>query len=753
MGESIFDPLARWLESGLGLLSRATSIVERGAERLFTPVVDELRLMQSDLALALQSGVPNQGQGEGTHSPARLRPRDLRDILLGSERERQLSELDGGDAASASGEEKAAASQLLVGGATLAVSALAAVSAPGLYLFSVAGLAYQLDHTFRAAYRSLTRERRLGVYGLNALVFVGATATGSLLAMALGAFSGSFLRWILAKTEGRVHQGLTQVLVRLPQSAFVVIEGAEVEVPLAQLRLGDTIVVGAGQTIPVDGTVLGGTATVDQRLLTGESLPVDKRPGDSVMASSLVLRGQFSVRLERTGKDTLAAQAAQALSDIADYKHQLATRAEQRQDQLVAPLLAISAAVAPVWGVSSALAVLWSMPGYSMIYLGPITVLSLTHAAAQRGVAIKSSRALERLAAVDTVVFDKTGTLTLEQPVVGRVFSFADVSELELLHLAAAAERGQSHPVARAITQAAQERAREAAGAPDSPEGWTLAMLGRGEDAEAAVGLGVAGTWEGERLRVGSRRMMEHSAVAVPASADVVQSEVHERGRSLCYISRGQTLLGMIELCPTVRPEATPLIAELKRRGKQVLILSGDEEAPTRSVAAQLGLGESNHFAQTTPTAKAALLQRLQLEGRVICYVGDGLNDALALEAADVSVSLKGAVSLATGVAQVVLMGGNLEELILLFDLAERFEHSLRTNRLASTLPAFIILGGTLAFGWSFMTAVLLGQLSLPFIFYALLKTATSPVPPASAIEEYAEVKRSMTVAPKQGAS
>lgn len=717
MRVSVFTTLERWFERGIGLFSQSCGVVERRLGRLTEPVVDELRTLSGDL-VRLAAGPP-AAANDGLSQPSvgRWDLRRVGPIFTGSEHRRQLGELQGEVTAQSSSEEKEATRQLIVGTITVAVNVLAASAHPVLFVVGAAGLLYQLHFLVGQAQRTLAKERRLGIYGLNLLVLSGALVSGSIAALSLGVFSGSFLRYLLAKKEGQAQQSISAVFAQQQRGMFIVAGETELEVPFEQLRTGDIVVLIGGQIVPVDGVVLRGTASIDQRALTGESMPVDKAAGDRVLASSVVLQGRLHVRVELSGADTVAAQAARTLADISDYQRELAGRAEQQQDRLAIPVLALAAIALPIWGFDSALAVLWTMPGQRMLFLGPLTLLSFMQAAAHKGILLKTGHAFERLHEVDTVIFDKTGTLTLDQPSVGRVFPFAEVSAAELLSLAAAAELGQTHPIARAIQQA-------------TPDSASLASVAQTlQAADVAIGRGVSSIIAGEQVHIGSHRLMTEFAVAMPPQAHAVQQEVHALGHSLCFLARGQSLVGAIELRPQVRPEAAALVGELHRRGKQVLVLSGDDESPTHSLATQLGI--SSYSANVLPEGKAHLIEQLQQEGRVVCYVGDGINDSLALKRADVSVSIKGASAIATNSAGVVLMGGDLEELIPLFDMAARFAHYMRVNRVSSNLPAFAILAGTMIFGWSLLTSVVLSQLTLPLAFYGLLLSAVEHQRPA----------------------
>lgn len=705
--------LEDWLEGGLEWFVSTLGVVEDFvAERLVAPLRDELQGLQHDVRDQIdeweaQRQLPGPPSGQ-------LSLQRVRDVLSSSQRNAQLAELDHEGAAPLSQEEAASQKQLIIGLGTVAATLLAAVVHPALYLVSVAGLLYQARHAIGAAYHGLVHERRMNIYCQNVILVAGAMIVGSFTAITLGLCAGSLLRWFMAKTESKAHRSVAAVFSYQPRSVWMVSGEIEIEVDFTTVRVGDVIVIRAGSMIPVDGTVVRGIGAVDQRMLTGESRPAEKGPGDEVRASGVVLTGALYVRVDSSGNATVAAQIARMLTDTSSYKQKIWTRTEQRLERLLPPFLALGALTIPLRGLDTALAILWTIPGYRLIFFGPLTMLNFMHLTSSQGILLKDGQALERLRAVDTVVFDKTGTLTLEQPHLGRIFAFAGQSEAEVLALAAAAESGQTHPIARAI----QHQARHL----DIPVA---------EAAEVAVGLGMHVTVHGQRVRIGSERLMTLQGITLSDEARQHQETVHASGNSLVFIARETELLGAVEICPSLRSEAQALVADLQRRGKHVLILSGDHEAPTRALAAQLGI--ERYFAQVLPEEKAKVIEKLKHEGRTVCFVGDGINDAVALQRADVSISMKGATSIATDVAQVIFMSGNLGQMSNLLNMADEFERYMRTNRLATSLPAFFLVAGTLTFGWSYLTAVLLTQVTTPIILYNLLHAMGRELPPATA--------------------
>ena len=323
------------------------------------------------------------------------------------------------------------------------------------------------------------------------------------------------------------------------------------------------------------------------------------------------------------------------------------------------------------------LAVLFSGIGYTMQILGPLSVLNFLQVTSRHGILIKDGRALEQIRTVETVVFDKTGTLTLERPHVGQLYPLNGVDAIGLLTYAAAAEQPQSHPIARAICQAAEA------------EGIALPTIA---DGAYQIGYGIQVTLQGKIIRVGSHRFMEMEGIALSPEIEAIAENGHSQGYSMVYVAIDEMLGGVIELHPTIRPEAKRVVHALQKHGLELYIISGDHEIPTRSLATKLGI--EHYFAETLPEDKGSLIARLQKEGRSVCFVGDGINDSVALKQAEVSVSLRGASAIATDTAQIILMDETLNQLPHLFGLSREFEANMKVNLMTSVVPGVIIIGG-----------------------------------------------------------
>lgn len=587
---------------------------------------------------------------------------------------------------------------------SLGTAAGASLAYPALGMVSAVGLVYVSLPFFRDAYRSVLQERRIRVPVLDAVLATVCIAQGYYLSWALVCSLIYGSRRILKKTEDSSRDSLLNIFGQQVDKVWVSVDGTEVEVTTNQLQLGDIVVVHAGEVVPVDGLVIKGHSSVDQHLLTGESQPAEKAAGDQVMASTLVLTGEIHIRVEQTGSSTAAARITEVLAQTADYKSSLQSRGEMYADKAALPTLCLSAAAMATVGAGASVTVLNAAFAFYMRVLGPIGMLNYLKQAFRQGILIKDGRVLDLLSQVDTVVFDKTGTLTHTQPHVGNIHAYHGYTADEVLQLAASAEYKQTHPVALAILQEARYRQL------DLPEI---------EETSYQVGYGLMVNMGRHTIRVGSGRFMALEAIEVPDEIQGIQEESH----SLIMVAVDDRLVGVIEMLPTVREEAKGVVDRLhKQFGMSTVIISGDHATPTRQMAAMLGIDD--YFAETLPEQKAEIIQRLKNEGRFVCYIGDGINDSIALKQAQVSISFSGASSVATDTAQVILMNDDLQQIIELFKLADTFDVQLRKTLKYSVLPGVATVTGAFFLHFTLIYSIILNQLG----FVSGLVSITRPV-------------------------
>ncbi|MCP4698435.1 MAG: heavy metal translocating P-type ATPase [Gammaproteobacteria bacterium] len=554
---------------------------------------------------------------------------------------------------------------------------------------------YLSRETFSLIWKDFRRGHYFSVYLVGLFMVLAMIGTGHLVLAAFGGVMGNFFAGIVNRVEEESQHQLISVFSGHPEQVWLLRDGVEIQVDFQSLEKGDIVVVNAGEVIPADGQIQRGEGQADQHLLTGESRPAEKSVGDEVFASTLLLSGRLEVEVTGAGSTTMAAQIGGILNQTQNYKDTMISRGRKISDRLLPVNLGIAAVTLSLLGANAALAVMWSSLGGIMAPAGSLTVLSYLQLLSRRSVLIKDGRVLESLRDVDTVVFDKTGTLTLDQPTVGAVHVLNGFDEKSLLRYAAAAEYRQPHPVAQAILARAEAE---------------QIVLPNLENAGYEVGYGIKVQTEGRLIQVGSARFLEREGIKQPQSALSLRERAEADGHSLVYVAIDGQAAGILELEPTVRPEAAEVIEFLRERDIRCCILSGDHTAPTKAMAAQLGIEE--YFAEVLPENKADYVKRLKEEGRFVCFVGDGINDAVALKTAQVSVSLKGASTAATDTAQVIFMDGTLNSLPSLFEAADEFEETMQRNLVISIAPGISIIGGVYLFHFGIAAAMSIFYLS-----------------------------------------
>ncbi len=575
--------------------------------------------------------------------------------------------------------------------ASLPLAATAQFLAPPLLPVATGLFLYTSIPTFKNAREVLFVERRLGVDVLDAIVVIGCVST-------LNIFAGTVLCWCLGfgrvlvkKTQDDSKRLLLNAFGKQPRYVWLLRDGVEVQVSMDRLQAGDVIVVNTGEVVPVDGFIKEGMAMIDQHALTGESTPAEKGVGDRVFASTVMVAGKVFVEVEKAGNETASAKISQILNDTAGYKLTSQHKGERLADKAVIPTLALASVGMATLGPAGAVAILNSDFGTGIRMAAPLAMLSSLALCAHKGILVKDGRALELMNEVDTVLFDKTGTLTRERPEVGRVIACNGHESGAILRYAAAAEAKFAHPIAKAILHA-----HEATGQPLPPI----------DDSRYHVGYGITVHIEGHAIRVGSARFMDLENIPIPQEVKDALDAAHLEGNTLVMVAVDDALGGAIELQASVRPEVRSIIEGLRKRGiKHIAIISGDHDAPTRKLAEALGM--DRYFAQVLPADKAEYVEKLQQEGKKVCFVGDGINDSIALKKANVSVSLRGATSIATDTAHIVFMEEGLSKLCDLRDIARDLDRNVKRSWQLILAPNGLCIAGAFTMGFGVMTSVL----------------------------------------------
>jgi len=592
-------------------------------------------------------------------------------------------------------EEASVNHYLRISGITLGVATVGHWLFPPVSLLSMPLLGYVGYPIFAEAHHNL-KQRQVHISILDSMGFL--IGIGVKLYI-LSAFAGLIYftsAKLLFQSRNKTQQQFVDIFSGYTPTVWLLKEGVEVNVPLEQVLQGDRIIVNTGEMIPIDGVIEYGIASIDQHMLTGEAQPAEKTAGEPVFATTLVLAGRVVVRVEKTGMDTVAANITQVLARTDDYIADLQTRSEALANRSVLPTLGVSGVAWIATGPTAMLVVLTSNFSEVMQLNVALSMLNYLRIFSQAGLLIKDGRSLEQLPQVDTVVFDKTGTLTLEQPHVGAIYANASFTEQDVLYYAAAAEYRQTHPIARAILESAHQ------------QNLTLPAI---DSAEYKIGYGISVNLDGSRLQVGSRRFMQQVGISLTADFTDIERAAHEQGYSLIYVALGTTLCGVIELHPTVRPEARAVVEGLQKRGLEVHILSGDHAQPVKNLAEVLGV--DGYIAETLPEDKSQVIAEMQARGKKVCFVGDGINDAIALKKAAVSVSLQDASTVAMDSAQVVLMNKNLLQLLDAFEVAQRFDRQQKWGITTTVVaPSLVTMGGAIFLGFGVPASLFLYCLS-----------------------------------------
>ena len=480
-------------------------------------------------------------------------------------------------------------------------------------------------------------------------------------------------RWLEARARGRTSEAIRRLVSLAPRTARIVRDGVDVDVPTADVRVGDFVRIRPGERVPVDGVVTEGASTIDESMLTGESVPVEKRPDAKVFAGTVNRTGSFIFRAARVGSETTLARIVQLVADAQGSRAPIQRLADRVAAIFVPIVLAIAGLTFLAWWIfgpapsalyalTSAVAVLVIACPCAMGLATPTAIMVATGRGAELGILVKSATALELLDRVNTVVFDKTGTLTIGRLVVTDVMTGDGVAEDEILALAAAAEQGSEHPLGEAIVARAKER-----GLALPPISEFTTVPGQGIDAMAMDG----------RVLLGNRALMDARGVDVEALASRARTLAAE-GKTAVYLALGGRALGVIAVADVLKPAAAEVVEALTQRGLDVVMLTGDARPTAEAIAARAGV--KRVLAEVLPEDKARVIARLQGEGRRVAMVGDGINDAPALARADVGIAMGAGTDVAIEAADVTLVRGDLRGVVAAVDLSRRTIRIIKEN-------------------------------------------------------------------------
>jgi Cu+-exporting ATPase len=474
-----------------------------------------------------------------------------------------------------------------------------------------------------------------------------------------------------AISKGRTGEAIRKLMGLAPKTAVVLQDGGEREIPIDEVEIGDVLLVKPGAKIPVDGTVLEGHTAIDESMLTGESMPVDKTAGDAVYAASLNTTGVICFRADKIGDDTALAQIIRLVEDAQGAKAPIAKLADVVSGYFVPVVCAVAAAAGVAWYIGARdvefsltifISVLVIACPCALGLATPTAIMVGTGKGAENGILIKGGEALETTHLIDTVVLDKTGTVTEGKPSVTDVLAAAGLEADELLQLTASAEKGSEHPLGQAIVRSAADK-----GLGFLPAGSFEAVAGRGIEAAVA----------GRRLQAGNRQFMDERGVELKG-LPVEPDRLAEEGKTPMFVALDGKLAGVIAVADVVKPSSRAAIQSLRQMGLEVAMITGDNRRTAAAIARQVGV--ERVLAEVLPGDKAGEVRKLQAEGRKVAMVGDGINDAPALAQADIGIAIGSGADVAMESADIVLMRSDLMDVPAAIRLSRRTIRNIRQN-------------------------------------------------------------------------
>jgi Cu+-exporting ATPase len=463
-------------------------------------------------------------------------------------------------------------------------------------------------------------------------------------------------RYFEARAKGRTSEAIKKLMGLRPRTATVIVDGQEVELPIEEVEVGHTVVVRPGEKIPVDGLVVDGASAVDESMLTGESMPVDKKAGDQVSGATMNKDGSLRFRATKVGKDTVLSQIITLVEQAQGSKAPIQRLADSVAAVFVPAVMGIAILAFIGWYFIGEESFIFALTAFISVLViacpcavglaTPTAIMVGTGKGAQNGILIKSAEALEKACRVKTMVFDKTGTLTRGKPEVTDVVALNGFSHEEALGLAAVAERGSEHPVGQAIVDAAAKNGVE---------------LTDPQSFQALGGRGILARVKGREVLLGNRTLMNENAVEASSHEGKIQ-ELEGSGKTVMIMSVDRMMAGLIAVADTPREDASEAINQLHSMGIETVILSGDNRRTAEAIARQVGVAKV--VAEVLPEDKVKAIRELQQDGRLVAMVGDGINDAPALAQADVGVALGSGTDIAMESGDIVLVKDDLRDVV-----------------------------------------------------------------------------------------
>jgi Cu+-exporting ATPase len=475
------------------------------------------------------------------------------------------------------------------------------------------------------------------------------------------------------RARSRTGAAIRTLLDLSPKTARILRDGIENDIPLDQVKAGDRVRVRPGEKIPIDGLVLEGTSSVDESMITGESMPVAKEPGSPVIGATVNATGSFIMRAEHVGSETLLARIVQMVSQAQRSRAPIQRLADRIAAWFVPAVIAVAVLTIIVWSLLgpqprlahalvNAVAVLIIACPCALGLATPMAIMVGTGRGARAGVLIKNAEALEILEKVNTLVFDKTGTLTEGKPSVESVSAVSGGDETELVHLVASLEQGSEHPLGSAIVAAARQN--------------NLVLAGASKF-QSHTGLGISGEVEGKVVMAGNERLFEQLRLPMDELKHRAE-DLRRKGQTVIFVTIDGRPAGLIGIADPIKPSTAQALRDLKAAGLRIVMLTGDSRSTAQAVASQLGI--DNFEAEILPDKKSEVVRRLQEEGRIVAMAGDGINDAPALAQADVGIAMGTGTDVAMESAGITLVKGDLAGIVRARKLSQATMRNIRQN-------------------------------------------------------------------------
>ncbi|MBC7822613.1 MAG: copper-translocating P-type ATPase [Candidatus Parcubacteria bacterium] len=514
------------------------------------------------------------------------------------------------------------------------------------------------------------------------------------------------------RAKGQTSDAIRKLIGLQARDARIIRNGRELEVPIQDVQIGDVVVVRPGEKIPVDGEVVDGSSTLDESMVTGESMPVKKQAGDEVIGATINKTGSFKFRATRVGKDTLLAQIVQLVQQAQGSKAPIQRLADRVTGWFVPVVIGVAIATFVIWFLALGNLTLALITTVGVLIIAcpcalglatPTSIMVGTGKGAENGILIKGADSLELAHQIQTIVLDKTGTLTQGKPTVTdflTVNGTANQSELKLLRLAASVERNSEHPLAEAVVRYAQSQE---------------VALGDVQNFEAVAGSGVEGTVSNQVVQIGTQRWMEELRIDSQALREQ-KSQLEASGKTAVWIAVDGKLEGLMGIADALKPSSVQAVRSLKKLGLDVIMLTGDNQQTADAIAREVGI--TRVIAEVRPDQKVAQIAALQKEGKIVAMVGDGINDAPALAQAQVGIAIGTGTDVAIAASDITLISGDLQSIVTAIQLSRATMRNIRQNLFFAFIYNIVgipIAAGILFpfFGWLLSPMIAGGAMAL----------------------------------------